>query len=97
MLKPGDKFVRFSKYGHVFGIVESINYDSSITCEHSFSYYNPTLRSTVGTVYDLNECFKVRKIYTPEESEKQKLLFERLRKIKENHGRLNTPSPPANH
>lgn len=73
-LKPEDTFVRVSKYGHVFGEVKEITstlvYSSKLGC----SYHLAKVVSTNGVEYELAECHKVIKKYTPEQIERLKEL-----------------------
>ena len=70
ILNKDDNFIRISKYGHVFGIVKSIGFKTIQSVDLKCLYTKPTVISTNGIEYDMNECYKVNKQYTEEEVER---------------------------
>lgn len=88
MLKEGDTFIRISKYGHVFGIVKSIGSKTIQSIDLKCSYTKPTVISTNGIEYDMNECYKVNKQYNEQELQNLINLVERIKKG-ENHTNWN--------
>lgn len=84
-LKPGDEFVRFSKYGHVFGIVESIFSIQAIDLDKKIVYAKMQVRSTNSIAYDYSECYKIITHYNDEQVQNLRKLYGKLAELKSNH------------
>lgn len=80
-LKKGDTFIRFSKYGRVFGVVDMI-FPTNVMAE-GCDYQKLVVRSTKGVDYDYSECCKVTKILNPEEAERRKNFIAGLKVLSE--------------
>ena len=93
-LKKGDEFIRISKYGKVFGIVDEVF--SSSVIDDECDYEELHVRSTNGIVYDCSECFKVSKKLNEEEIQKRKIFFANLKRLSElkgaNHLKISSSS-----
>jgi hypothetical protein len=87
-LQVGDTFVRKSKYGHVFGVVESFTGSVVHSIEFECIYAYIKIKSTTGVEYDYKECQKVIKKYTPEQVVKLKELNAKLKDSKESFDNL---------
>lgn len=83
-LKKGDEFIRISKYGKVFGVVDEIFHVT--VHEEKCNYEKIQVRSTNGIVYDCSECFKVSKKLNEEEIQKRKIFFANLKRLSELKG-----------
>lgn len=90
-LKEGDNFIRNSKYGYVIGVVKSIFETKSNHLEKGILISDLKIISTTGVMYDYNECRKIIKFYSEEETQKIKALYDKLieakslREVKQNY------------
>ena len=82
MLKKGDKYIHFTKYGGVnFGIVKDIWSITTIDVDNGCSYLKPQLISYNGLSYDIfddGKFYKVQREFTAKE----------LENIRENNKRI---------
>ena len=75
-LKKGDTFIRISKYGKVFGVVDLIF--STKVISDDCDYEKVFVKSIRGIDYDLSECHKVTKKLSSQEIERRKILLVKL-------------------
>lgn len=77
-LKAGDKFIRYSKYGYIFGFVDYISYITNAKKECNYKEWY--IKSTNGVTYLYNECHKVDQINDPKKVE---IFIKRLKQTYE--------------
>ena len=75
MLKQGDKYIHFTKYGSVNkGEVQSCGYTTSIDTHNHASYRKYYIINTKGIMLNLDgsdgRIYEINEEYTPEQAEK---------------------------
>lgn len=82
MLKKGDKYIHFTKYGGVnFGVVKRIWEVTVIDIDNGCRYLRPHFTNESGLAYDMfkdGRFYKIEKEYTPEEVEAIRENMKRL-------------------
>lgn len=82
MLTKGDNFIRKSKYGTCFGIVDEV-YSVFVTNLKDLCYEEHfKIKSTNGVHYDVNECFKIKNFIDKEYADRYTRTLEMLKKRK---------------
>jgi hypothetical protein len=79
-LKPGDNFIRFSKFGSVIGQVYEIRESSEWNYDNNLIIFSPTVLSTNGVTYDYHECKKICRTFTTKEIEQNEQYNNKLKK-----------------
>lgn len=77
MFSPGDKYIRFSKYGSIIiGVVDNYGTITNVDINNSVCYQVPTIKTTKGYVLKCDgsdgQIYKVTKEYSQTEVEELK-------------------------